>query len=345
MQGTQVLDLIQHQSSAWQATLSRTIQFPDSDPYVFCGSGSSYYLAQIAAHFALSLGFEARAVASTDVILDPDIALRGKGTLIVISRSGTTTEALWAASEGQARHWTVIGVSCHADSPLVLAADQALISPQGEDHTIVMIQSFSSMLFLLQNSLRRTAQPQDLATPDIRGVDDLVQQTLTLVPPLFESLPRRLYLLGSGARHGIAQEGALKAQEMSNQCALAYSSMEFRHGPWGSLTPEDMVIVLGQTRHRQWEHAVVNDLLSRTGKVMVIAQPEWFDRHSAYPALVLPATWPDLALGPLAIIPLQFFAWKWTIMVGKDPDHPANITQVVHLDDPKRSHSPSEKRS
>ena len=346
MQGTEVFDLIQHQASAWQAALPFAESLPGPGPYVFSGSGSSHYLAQIAAHFALTLGVEARAVASSDIILEPEIALRGTGTLIVISRSGTTTEALWAATQGKERHWMVIALSCHADSPLVQASHSALISPQGEDHTVVMIQSFSSMLLLLQNSLLQTMGQAGMPSQPFRFVDDVFRQTVEALPQIFERHPpRRIYVLGSGIRYGIAQEGALKAQEMSNECAMAYAPMEFRHGPWGSVTPEDVVVILGQTRHRSTEHDVVADLLQRTNKVMVIAQREWFESNSLYPRVILPPDWSDVTLGPLAIIPLQILAWQWTINVGKDPDHPANITQVVQLHDRQTSRPSSEKRS
>lgn len=94
MRGTQVYHLIQHQAAAWQAALPWAQPLPCSGPYVFSGSGSSYYLAQTAAHYALSLGIEARAVASTDLILEPEIALRGTGCLIIISRSGTDRKSV-----------------------------------------------------------------------------------------------------------------------------------------------------------------------------------------------------------------------------------------------------------
>ncbi len=345
LQGTQVYDLIQHQALAWQETSPFTIPLPGPGPYVFSGSGSSYYLAQTAAHFALLLGLDARAQASTDVILEPETMLRGTGCLVIISRSGTTTEALWAASRGKEKGWPVVAVTCHAESPLVKVADFTMVSPQGEDHTIVMIKSFSSMLFLLQNSLLLTVGKSEFLDHFSRVVDEVVQHTMAVIPQVFEpTRPRRLYLLGSGVRFGIAQEGALKAQEMSNQCAMAYVPMEFRHGPWGSVTREDLVVVLGQTRHRSLEHDVVQDLLRRTDKVIGIAQQEWFNANPMHPAIVLPANWSDITLGPLAIIPLQILAWHWTIAVGKDPDHPDNITQVVQLHDRPTHHVSSEKR-
>ncbi|SMC08237.1 glucosamine--fructose-6-phosphate aminotransferase (isomerizing) [Sulfobacillus thermosulfidooxidans DSM 9293] len=333
MRGTQVYHLIQHQAAAWQAALPWAQPLPCSGPYVFSGSGSSYYLAQTAAHYALSLGIEARAVASTDLILEPEIALRGTGCLIIISRSGTTSEALWAMQAAREVAWPVIAVTCHADSPLATHADHLLLSPQGEDATIVMVQSFSSMLFLLQQVLQLTATSALLPETFIAGANDMVQQAAAVIPPLLDGRPpRRLYVLGSGVRYGIAQEGALKAQEMSNQCAMAYAPMEFRHGPWGSLTPDDLIVVLGQTRHRSQEITVVRDLMHRQGRVLVIAQPQWHDSPGRYPTIQLPASGPDRAFGPFAVIPLQYLAWHWTLLVNKDPDHPANITQVVELD-------------
>lgn len=346
MTGMRVYHLIQHQASTWQATLPFTKPLPFPGPYVFSGSGSSYYLAQTAAHYALSIGLEARAVASTDIILEPEISLRGTGTLLVISRSGTTSEARWAALRGKEYGWSVVAVTCHADSPLVQEADHAMVSPEGEDDTVVMIQSFSSMLFLLQNSLLLTAGQSYESIPLDGFTHDLIQQTTAIIPQVFTPVaPRRMYMLGSGTRYGIAQEGALKAQEMSNQCAMAYSPMEFRHGPWGSVTSEDLIVVLGQTRHRRLEHDVVEDVLQRTSRVMVIAQQEWFEAHPPHPAIILPSKWDDITLGPLAIIPLQILAWHWTIGKGKDPDHPVNITQVVQLNDREAYNGPSEKHS
>ncbi|WP_053957979.1 SIS domain-containing protein [Sulfobacillus thermosulfidooxidans] len=333
MRGTQVYHLIHHQAEAWHATLPWAQPLPFSGPYIFSGSGSSYYLAQTAAHFARFLGLEARAVASTDILLEPEIALRGTGCLIIISRSGTTSEALWALQAAREADWRTVAVTCHPDSPLAAHAEHLILSPEGEDATIVMVQSFSSMLFILQQVLQLTATVSRVSEELVAAVDDMVQQAEAVIPPLLAAHPpRRLYVLGSGVRYGIAQEGALKAQEMSNQCAMAYAPMEFRHGPWGSITPDDLIVVLGQTRHRSHERTVVRDIAHRQGQVLVIAQPDWHHSGADYSAIQLPASCPDVALGPLAVIPLQYLAWQWTLLVNKDPDHPVNITQVVELD-------------
>ncbi|PSR22984.1 MAG: sugar isomerase [Sulfobacillus benefaciens] len=334
MPGAHVRQLIQRQVHAWEIALPLATPLPFSGPYVFSGSGSSFYLAQTATYFALSLGLEARAVPSTDIMLEPEIALRGQGTLIIISRSGTTTEALWASEQARNSHWPVVAVSCHSQSPLVAHADHAIVSPQGEDNTIVMVQSFSSMLYLLQRVLALTAGNNLYGSDDLHLVTSVFDQASTAVDSLFDAnLPRRLYVLGGGVRYGIAQEGALKAQEMSNQCAMAYVPLEFRHGPWGSVKSDDVIVMLGQTRHRRWETELGCELMQRTPHVIGIAQKEWFTSAFLHPKVFLPSTWPDAALGPVSLIPLQTLAWQWTMALGKDPDNPSNITRVVELHD------------
>lgn len=311
---------------------ARAQSLPAPGPYVFAGSGSSYYLAEVVATLALHLGLSARAVPSTDIVLEPEIALRGEGHLIVISRSGTTTEALWALDQAKSHGgWTTTAVTCHRESPLAHAADQTLLSPAGEDETVVMVKSFTSMLMLLQETLYQTGGLPPIgdlgpfAGPVFQAAQDWAKDMAHLPPD-------RLYVLGSGVRFGIAQEGALKAQEMSNRPASAYAPLEFRHGPWGSVTDRDVIVLLGQSRHRALESILAKDLMARTPRVLVIAQPDWFEERWTSSTILLPREVDDRLLGPLALIPLQYLAWQWTMAIGKDPDHPANITQVVRLD-------------
>ncbi|MEZ4683336.1 MAG: SIS domain-containing protein [Caldilineaceae bacterium] len=88
---------------------------------VLCiGCGSTYYLAQIAAHLIQSLtGRPARAWPSSELLLfDADTLLDPQRTLLLtISRSGTTTETVAAAAlpgTGGAESWTIC---CNGSSP------------------------------------------------------------------------------------------------------------------------------------------------------------------------------------------------------------------------------------
>ena len=332
MNGIDVRHLIYHQADTWSATLAHThpLRFPG--PYVIAGSGSSYYLAQTVAHYAKILGLKARAVPSTDLVLDPELTLRDAGSVLLISRSGETSEALWALEQCHRAERPVTAVSCHPESPLATQADDVLISPEGEDHTVVMIQSFTSMLLLLQNTIRVTVGLSPLELDWSQFIPNLIAATETILRDI--SLPwRRLYVLGGGVRWGIAQEGMLKSLEMSNEGAWAFRPLEFRHGPWGSVQPDDVVVLLGQVRYQSYELPLAQDLRKKTPHLISVAQAEWFPSDWVGPQIVLPSTMTDEDLGPIAVIPLQWLAWRWTMALGHDPDRPKNLTQVVKLDD------------
>lgn len=332
MRGSFVKALIESQDEAWKPALAQaeTLKFPG--PYLFIGSGTSYYLAQVAAAFGERFGLKVSARPTQDIILEPSIVLKDVSTVVIISRSGTTSEALWAMKQTRILGKNVVAVTCVASSSLALSADQCLVSPEGDDDTVVMIRSFSSMLLLLQASIQLTMNGTHHMDELSREFETVLEESKS-IGKLFESSPpTRLYILGSGVRYGIAQEGALKAQEMSGQYAIAFHSLEFRHGPWGSVSADDAVVILGQSSMATHETNLASQLLQRTPNVIVVAQKSW-QATGALPVkfIPLPSNLDDLGLGPLAEVPLQWFAWMWSIQVGRNPDVPNNITKVVEL--------------
>jgi len=151
--GTWVHQIIEQRHQAWAMALSQAVVMEKRGKLLLLGSGTSYYLARTVAEVGLRAGLVVEARPSEAVLLDADVYLHGVTTVIVISRSGTCSEAIWAVEAARERSIHTVAVTCHADSPLGGLADQCLPSPQGEDDTVVMIRSFSSMLVALQASL------------------------------------------------------------------------------------------------------------------------------------------------------------------------------------------------
>lgn len=331
--GQLVHSAIFDQKAAWISALSRAKALEWPQPYVFVGSGTSYYLALVLARFSRLLGMEASAYPSCDMLMEPDSVVDSGATLFVISRSGSTSEAIWAADTARQMGHPVVAVTCEAQSPLALGADDVLAVPEGQENTVVMTRSFTSMLMIVEASLALTAG-RSLA-PGQAMVDDVEAVTLDadkVMRELMKVRPRRIYLLGGGVRYGIALEGVLKCLEMTNQDAYAYPPLEFRHGPWGSVTSEDVVIVLGQTGFRQHEQQVVRDLQRFSPRILVIAPPAWFEGlGEGVAALPIGQGIDEAWLGPLVTVPLQLAGWHWAVHCGRNPDAPVNLGAVVVL--------------
>ena len=134
----------------------------DAERIVVTGAGSSYYLAQSVAAVARQIVRRpVMAAPLSELILRPDGVLVGAPSMalarraadrepvVIISRSGSTSEAISVAARMRTAGHPTVAVTCRADSPLAALADVTLVSPAGDEAAIVMTRSFASMLALL----------------------------------------------------------------------------------------------------------------------------------------------------------------------------------------------------
>lgn len=333
MAGSTVRRVIESQGEAWGKVLSSQTSWDLSGRVLCVGSGTSYYLALVVAALGQKLGLDITAVPTQDVILDSADTLKPYDSVAIISRSGETSEALWSADIARQHHKRTLGVTCNDQSSLPSRVDAAWVFPFAHDHTVVMVKSFSSMLMAFErafaahtgNEAGKQALQELAQTADaFIAQSDQTMRRLTTPPP------RRVYILGAGVRYGVALEGSLKCLEMSNENASAYGPLEFRHGPWGSVTEDDLVVLLGQAAFAEHERQVLVDLSHRTKRLLTVARADWFDTASPGERLVLPAV-DDLWAGPMSVVPLQWLGYYWALSQGLDPDAPKNLTQVVDL--------------
>ncbi|MGC8488587.1 MAG: SIS domain-containing protein [Clostridia bacterium] len=326
--GAQVRALIEGQARVWPSALAEAWPLGAEAPLVFVGSGSSYYLAQVAAAVARRLHVPAWAAPAGEVWLEPQSSLLNAKSVLIVSRSGTTSEALLAAKAARDQGLVTYGLTCNPDTPLAAAVDKVTVLP-ADDATVVMIQSYTAMLLWLEASLALGAGTSVASYFQADRSSSLLQQARTMTDAVLQDPPRRTIYLGAGVRYGIAREAALKALEMGGGQVLWYHPLEFRHGPWGSVEAGDVVWLLGQEALVHVEASLVEELQARGASVIELARNP---TGRSTRAVRIPDGVPDLFSGPLAVIPLQWYAWAWAVRLGQDPDRPRNLTKVVRLD-------------
>jgi glucosamine--fructose-6-phosphate aminotransferase (isomerizing) len=79
--------------------------------------------------------------------------------------------------------------------------------------------------------------------------------------------------VGGGGLHGVAQEGAIKLQEMSLTFAQAYHPLEYRHGPIALVDDRTLAVALFDTDARPEELALVADIRDKGGRVLGLGGP------------------------------------------------------------------------
>ncbi len=310
---------------------------------VITGAGSSYYIAQAAAAAAREVLH--RPVAATplsELLLRPEgVLVGGPGTrrggapepVVVISRSGSTSEAVSVAERMRTTGHPTIAVTCRGDSPLARIADVTLVSPAGDEAAIVMTRSFASMLALLLAHIARVARAEAL-TADlarIAGRWHEAEAAAAVGLRLGATDWHRIVILGGGASIGIAAEWGLKLTETSQVSTSAYEPLEFRHGPISVCEPGVLVVGLVGGPGAADEVAVVEETAGLGATTWLIARDGEEAGGSRAEVSLIGGGLHPLARLPLLVRPAHALALSLAITRGCDPDAPRHLGQVVIL--------------
>jgi len=312
---------------------------------VITGAGSSYFLAQVAAATArASLGRPVIATPLSELILRPGGVLVGwqdaagggpadHEPVVIISRSGSTSEAVTVAERMRAAGHPTVAVTCRGDSPLAALADVTLVSAAGNETAIVMTRSFASMLAILLHVVAGAAQDGELAEDLGRLAGRWAESTAAAAVGrrLGASDWSRIVVLGGGPAMGIALEWCLKLTETSQVAANAYEPLEFRHGPISVCEPGVLVVGLVGGPGAAEESAVVEEAARLGASTWLIARDMDEARGTSGEISMIGGGLHPAARLPLLLHPGHALALSLALARGRDPDAPRHLGQVVIL--------------
>ncbi len=309
-------------------------------PWIVTGCGSTYYLSLHAASVLRSIGLNAFAFPASELVFFPQKHLPAGFVLLVISRSGTTTETLWAMDAY--RHLMpedgkIICITCVPDTPMVTGSDLVLLAPDAQEESVAQTRSFSSMALMVQ-ALAVFLEGEEKLTAPLENIP----QSLPLVLPRYEALLEkigndlnldRFFFLGTGPFYGIANECMLKTKEMCCTWSEAYHTLEFRHGPMSVVAPSALVVGLISDSAAKDEIQVLREMKAKGARTLAICEQrrdlDWEGVDDVIEVFSGLSEWQR----PMIYLPfIQWIAFYRSLAKGLDPDAPLNLTQVVTLD-------------
>jgi fructoselysine-6-P-deglycase FrlB-like protein len=279
------------QPAVWRQAAARaaTAPLPPHGARVAAvGCGTSLYVAQ-----AYAASREAAQLGETDAFAASEFpAGRRYDALVVVSRSGTTTEVLDLLRRADGAAPTV-AVTAVPASPVTAAAGSTVALPFADERSVVQTRFATAALVLLRAHLGIDPAPAAAAAERVLAAE------LPLDPGGFD----RFHFLGHGWTVGLASEAALKLREAARAWSEAYPAMEYRHGPIALADARTAVVPLGPL-----DPALATDV-RRTGATLLEAGDE-----------------------PLATLVLVHrLAMRLAELRGLDPDAPRNLTRSVVL--------------
>ena len=294
---------------------------------VLTGAGTSAYAAEAVA----AAWPRARAVPTTDLLVDAKRSLDEADLLISLARSGDSPESAAVVHVARALRPDLLqlAIVCNAHGALAQSeVDHVLkLDPQTDDHSLVMTGSYSNLVL----AGLVLARPEETA----RDVDALAARTESLLSELNEAslqaarrVVDRVVVLSSSPLAGWRQEAALKILEMTAGTfpVMAESYLGLRHGPMVFVTPSTLVLCIlsNDPLRRAYELDLIQEL--RDKRIGYLAGIANFDDAANYFDAVFPAVAPrmdDALRTPYEIVSAQLLGYNLSTLSGLNPDNPS----------------------
>jgi len=303
---------------------------------IVLGCGSSLYAGMASCYPLLNHSrVNVKCISSSEFIFHEYEKASENTVVIALSRSGKTKETIEALKKANHKGAISIGLTCNEDSPLINEAflsEVLRVGPEG----VIATKSFSAMVYALNmiflemacnfndeiEKIKKELELLPAAAENILKHEDVIKQIVfgTL-------LKRKLFIaLGVGPLYGIALELALKIIETSQIPALAYPTLEFRHGPISLIDKAEILIHSFVNKSHNFSLKLLDELIEKGASVTLITNDQ---KVSYQRKLLLPWKWSDVTASPIAVIPAQLIAYYYCIGRGLNPDSPKYILPYV----------------
>jgi len=204
-------------------------------PIVITGIGASWHAGMAMQAELLANGYPALLLDASELL--DFVELPENAAVVMLSRSGKSTEIVQLIRKCRSRSATIIAITNATDSPLARGSDVVLNINTDFDHA-VSVTTYSAI------ALAGTLLAQESMGQSVRSVQDELSQTLSeataAIPEWRNTIERSgwlddgggfTYFLGRGAGLASCHEARLLWEEAAKRPATAVTSGGFRHGP------------------------------------------------------------------------------------------------------------------
>lgn len=318
---------------------------------LFFGSGTSYNVSVIAAHyFKQIVGIAAEAHYPT-VFMNYEKAdwsgfLKKEEILFVgISQSGTSwsTVGVMEYAKNQGYHTLVLTgnlsseITKFCEEKAHLLVGDELLPPETKGYTVSVLSTY---LWAISLAKARGMYSETKYKEELQAIQELIEQFDKVIAESEAWYEKnkttivnsdRIYILGYGVDFGSALEGQLKIGEMLRIPVLGYELEEYSHGPTMAITKKQTLLLIGSDEI-EYERMLIfmRTFRKYSDRVHVLTCSELQDDERSLVFSVKTNKY----LAPLMYtVPLQFVAAKGAQDIGIDTSINPFDEPLAHLEE------------
>ena len=298
----------------------------------FVGCGTAGVVGRIGAYLFADIAGRATSAILGSEFKNYRHSLHERTLLIAISQSGETADLLEAVDVALARGSRVVAVVNVPGSMLTRKAHYTLLVNAGPEKAVASTKAtlgqIAILALLAHACAGQSAHGHGLLTHIASNMDTLTapdyrERVRGLAERLRDS--RDLYMIGRGINFPVAQEAAIKVQEVSYIHAEGLAGGELKHYAIALIGPGTPCVILAANDDARVEILSNAAQVKARGGFLIGVGPTPSDLFDEF----LPV--PDGGgLSPLlTLIPMQILAYYLALARGFDPDMPRNLAKSV----------------
>ena len=305
-------------------------------------SGSSHHAALIARYWFETLAGLPCSVELASEYRYRDAVQHYHTLVIAISQSGETADTIAALKYArQQKHQHTLAISNASPSTLMQLADFQLYLAAGPEIGITSTKTFSAQLLALYRLALSFAKLRDHLTPaaetaainDLQRLPRAASELENITPQLKEWAQRifrckQLFFVGRHLYYPLAQEAALKMQEVAYIHASGFPGGELIHGPL-TLVNKDLPVIACLPWNRLTEKLLANlqEVRARGGDLFILSDAGLASSEH-FNVICMSNNLHDLT-PVLYAIALQKLAYYTAILQNNDVDTPRFLSKSV----------------
>ena len=271
----QTLDIINNQKEE----ITNFLGDEKDRQFILSGAGTSAFIGlSLSNLFNKVSGYDTKAIATTDIITDPDAAFQPyrKYFLVHFARSGNSPESVgtFTLAEESSADIKHIIITCNKDGKLAqmgrtVSSLMVHLPEKTNDNSLAMTSSFSSMVVAGQctATIKNLDKTAEIIENTARAGEKIIETYSNALEEVCREKFTRAVFLGSNTLQGCATECHLKLQEMTDGKVVAKhdSFLGLRHGPEAVVNNETIVIyLLSEDKFiRKYEMDLVNEVTEK----------------------------------------------------------------------------------
>ena len=314
------------------------------------GCGTSYHAGQVG---AVAMEQLARLPAFAEIASEfryRNPVIQADDLFLAVSQSGETADTMGAVQEAQTKGGRVMGVVNVVGSSIARTCGRGVYVHSGPEIAVASTKAFTSQVAALLVAALMFGRTRVLGPGEGRAFgDDLLAVPERMAGwldtygmahhgPIIDAVElltkaRFVFYLGRGVSAAVAMEGALKLKEVAYIPCMSYPAAEMKHGPIALIDANTPVVaIVPNDLMRDKTLSNVQEVRARGARVILIHTEG--DHEAARLAEVsIPVPKASALITPLlTVLPLQLFAYRAGLALGRDIDRPRNLAKSVTVE-------------